>query len=285
MTCFNRRETTLRCLRALLGGDVPAGTELTVFLLDDASPDGTADVVRRALPEVRVLHGTGSLFWSGGMRQAWRTAMEQGFDDYLWLNEDTILFADTLRRMLATQTEQRRLRGRPVIVVGATRASDAAVVTYGGLIRASRLNPLKLALLPVSDTPQACETMNGNCVLVPHAVTQTVGILDEAFVHAMGDIDYGLRARAAGFALVVSPGFAGVCERNRREGTFADATLPPRTRMRRVLEPKGLPLRSWATLTRRHGGLLWPALFLWPYLRLVVSSLSPRRRGPSASSA
>ena len=56
MTCYNRVETTLACLRALhvAAGHVP-GLDLRVFLVDDGSPDATGVRVMEAFPDVTVV--------------------------------------------------------------------------------------------------------------------------------------------------------------------------------------------------------------------------------------
>ena len=66
ITCFNRRETTLRCLRALYEQELPAGAMLRVVLTDDGSSDGTGDAVRTEFPGVVVLQGDGNQYWVGG---------------------------------------------------------------------------------------------------------------------------------------------------------------------------------------------------------------------------
>ena len=68
MAAYNRRELTLACLRSLGAQQVP-GVALDVFVLDDASSDGTSEVAEQ-FPEVTVLHGDGELYWNGGMRRA-----------------------------------------------------------------------------------------------------------------------------------------------------------------------------------------------------------------------
>lgn len=40
--------------------------------------------------------------------------------------------------------------------------------------------------------------MNGNCVFIPSEIVNAIGNLDPIFSHAMGDIDYGLRAQKKG---------------------------------------------------------------------------------------
>src|ERR1039458_788534 len=74
ITCHNRQPRTLKCLDILLKQDLPTGLRLDIYLVDDGSSDGTSDAVREAFPEVHVIPGDGSLFWSGGMCVAWQYA-------------------------------------------------------------------------------------------------------------------------------------------------------------------------------------------------------------------
>jgi GT2 family glycosyltransferase len=113
--------------------------------------------------------------------------------------------------------------------------------------------------------------MNGNCVLIPSAVANIVGNLEPAFVHAMGDIDYGLRVGQAGFPIMVLPGFIGVCAHNSIDNTFMDMRLSLGERWKKIMSLKGLPPSQWYVLTRRHAGLLWPLLFVWPYVKVLFS--------------
>ena len=69
MTCHNRRETTLRCLRGL-----PSDVE--VYLVDDGSTDGTDEAVKATFPKVNVIRGTGNLYWAKGMELAWKTCLQ-----------------------------------------------------------------------------------------------------------------------------------------------------------------------------------------------------------------
>ena len=63
LTSFNRKKKTLDCLAELHRQVLPEDLDLTVFLTDDASPDGTAEAVREAFPEVVLLRGDGNLYW------------------------------------------------------------------------------------------------------------------------------------------------------------------------------------------------------------------------------
>ena len=282
LTCFNRRETTLECLRALGANQCRELVDLWAVLVDDGSNDGTAQAVRAEFPWVEVVTSSGNLFWCRGMHLAFETALRTGFDHYLWLNDDTMLWPDALARLLACEAQLRVHTDRPVIVVGSTADPVSGVCTYGGNRRPWRLRPFSVErVVPTADA-QRCDTLTGNIVLIPDRAAQRVGNLDPAFEHAMGDTDYGLRARRCGVELWVAPQMHGSCADNPPAGTYLDASLPLAIRWRRMLHRKGLPWRSWLVFTRRHTGILWPLYFVWPYAKLVVASFLAASRRRSA---
>jgi GT2 family glycosyltransferase len=115
--------------------------------------------------------------------------------------------------------------------------------------------------------------MNGNCVLISRAVVKINGNLDNHFTHSMGDLDYGLRARTAGCKIVVAPGYYGVCSANDGAGLWTDDRLPLLVRWKKLLGPKGLPIKDWMIFSRRHKGSLWILVGLSPYLLFWVKAL------------
>jgi GT2 family glycosyltransferase/glycosyltransferase involved in cell wall biosynthesis len=273
LTCHNRREHTLVCLESLRATAIP-GITIDVHLVDDASNDGTAEAVAAAYPDVEITRGSGDLFWGGGMRLAFTRAVPARPDYLLWLNDDVALDADALERLLVTYAALCAERQPLSVVVGSTRDPQTGATTYGGVRRTSRLRRMAFALVAPTDTPQSCDTMNGNVVLIPRSVYSVMGNMDERFTHAGGDTDYGLRARSAGCQVFLAPGHVGTCSVNPRAGTFRDETLSRRERLRRVTSPKGLPIAEWAALCRRHGGPLWPVLALSPYVRIIAGRRS-----------
>lgn len=281
LTSFNRRDATLACLARLESAARQAGLDPRAVLVDDGSTDGTAAAVRSSYPWVEVIEGDGSLFWNRGMHAAQARAMTSSFDYVLWLNDDTELLPDSLTRLLETEAMLRRDRERAVIVVGSTSDRSSGRLSYGGFVAPWRGRPFTYRRVWHASEPVECHVMNGNVVLIPRAVAETVGNLDPVFEHAMGDTDYALRARAAGFGVYVAPGYVGHCTNNPVAGTYRDPGLPFGVRWRKMLSRKGLPPRSWRHFTRRHGGPAWLVYFVWPYARLIAESL--RNGLPGAS--
>ncbi len=280
LACHNRKAATLSSLARLQEQDTAA--QLEVFLVDDASSDGTAEAVRARFPQVRMLRGSGQLFWCGAMRRALATALERDFDFYLWLNDDTTLDLDAVRRLLEAHEGIAGKGSQPAIVVGSTRDPRTGEPTYGGVVRASRLHPLKYRLLAPGAEPRPCHSMNGNCVLIPRDAAARAGNLSPEFSHGIGDFDYGLRARRAGCGLWVVPATVGTCARNSAEGGFRDPRLPWRERLRAMFSRKGLPPGEYLAYARRHGGPLWPFYWALPYAHTVVACLF-RRVAPASA--
>lgn len=271
MTCHNRREKTLYCLEKLFKQVLKLEVSIQVYLLDDGSTDGTTEAVLAIYPEVKIFKGNGRLFWNGGMRFVFSEAFNTGYDYYLWLNDDTMLECDALQNLLATHHFLAKQDKPNSIVVGSTRDLVTGELTYGGVVRSSFWHPLKFKLVKPNEMLQMSVTMNGNCVLIPHVVAKNVGTLDDAFTHAMGDYDYGLRAEKLGCLVWVAPGYAGTCSRNFSDKSWTDPKLPFCEQLKKLGQPKELPLLEWKIFAKRHAGMFWFVYWLFPYMRIVAS--------------
>jgi GT2 family glycosyltransferase len=180
---------------------------------------------------------------------------------------------------LRTCDEYAQRDGRSPIVVGTTIDPEDGSPTYGGRLQSGMLRPLWYDLVMPSDAVQRCDTMNGNFVLVPREVFDSVGNLDPVFVHGMADYDYGLRAREAGFAILVMPGVAGTCRRNPIRGTEPGAQASIVDRLKAVVSPKRFPPYPWLVYTFRHAGPAWVIHWVRPYWKALVGHGDGRTRG------
>jgi|SRR6478672_2276685 len=281
ITCFNRRQKTLDSLAALMHQQLPDQTTFEVYLVDDGSTDGTADAVTKAYPQVKVLPGNGSLFWNGGMRLAFGEALKNDYDYYLWLNDDTVIDPEAVSTLLATSRQLVAQGETQAIVAASTRDPQTGELTYGGVVRSSWWHPFRFSLVEPKTEAQPCDTMCGNCVLIPREVVQRVGNLDPAFFHYAGDWDYGLRAKQQGCSVWIAPGYLGTCSQNPQPTGLKESERSLNEQLKRIDQPKGLALKDvtlqpwdeWKVLTQRHGGLLWPIYWLLPYRRLIWISL------------
>ncbi|MER3553119.1 MAG: dTDP-rhamnosyl transferase rfbF [Meiothermus sp.] len=97
---FNRRELLRECIRAVLGQTRPPDV---VWVRDNASQDGTAEMVRQEFPRVRLVRGKNNLGSSGGFAEGLRAGYEGGAD-WIWLvDNDAVPQPDALEKLLEAQ--------------------------------------------------------------------------------------------------------------------------------------------------------------------------------------
>lgn len=297
LTCHNRREKTVECLRALraqvLPGWMPprngeqdrrsqieAGSQfiepassssncnlrssnrytIEVFLVDDGCTDGTAEAVREVWPEATIIQGTGSLYWCGGMRVAWTEAAKTDPDYYLLLNDDTVIYPDAVSDLLHICEKPDAF----ILAVGAIVDPTTDKRIYGGIKYGRQTH------LDSSNDPIPCDTMNANCALVTRGVYQRVGGFVAFYTHAMADWDYGNMARRVGCLIFQTVRGIGTCYDNPVTGTWRDSSLPRHTRLRLLHAPKGLPLMEWAVYCKRNMPGFWPRYIFSPFLRILL---------------
>ncbi len=276
IACHNRRETTLRCLEKLeITGTTPQ-TIVDAILVDDGSTDGTAEAVASRFPWVTISPADGTLFWTRGMHRGQALGMQRNVDYLLWLNDDTELDPDALTRLIKAGQKMAAQTGHPCIVVGSTADPETGLLSYGGHRAKHWFRRLSYERVWTTNLPAACDAINGNAVLIPIQVAHRIGNLDSAFEHAMGDFDYALRAKSAHIGIFVAPGFVGHCKQGSNDNTYKDSTLSLRKRWQQLMSKTGLPPRSWLRFTYLHGGIAWPAYFLWPYVQFIFLSVLKR---------
>lgn len=268
MCAHNQRREVVAALASVLD-QAASKIAVSVHFVDDGSSDGTTSAVLAQFAHASVRQATGELFWGGGMRLAIGDALDHEPDLLLWLNADTCLVAGGLLA-LVDSWKRAKDSGPAPIVIGATVAKDGSdQITYSGLHRVGRLGLTFERVMP-GDAGRTVDTMNGNVVLMSPDTYRSVGGLDPAMPHQMGDVDFGLRANALGVPLLLAPAPVGICHSNGPIGSSREPGLGRVERLRRRTGTKELRPRAWWMLTRRHGGPLWPALFLKPYLDALV---------------
>lgn len=245
LTVFNRKETTLRCLDNLFKQVIPQGCSLDVYLTNDGCTDGTPEAVRELFPQVNIIEGDGNLFWNRGMWTAWDAASKtKEYDFYLWLNDDTFLYDCAIEKLLATSQKY----NDQVIVVGATESLDKSHTTYGGRI------PQK-GIPEVMGCDVKCITFNGNIVLFPKSVYDSIGNMDPYYAHSGGDTDYGLTATKRGIAIYQVGEHLGACDEHPTLNTWCNPNIPFRKRWKALHRPNGQPPREIFHLESKFYGI------------------------------
>ena len=246
MTVHNRKDKTLKCLNHLFSSHFSDNVKIVVYMTDDGSDDGTAEMVQKQFEQVRIIKGDGTLFWNRGMYTAWKEAAKSAHDYYFWLNDDTFIFPDAIERLIAVSIKNED----KAIVVGSTCSVDNKdVITYGGTGK----NGKRI----YSETQElSCFYMNGNIVLIPDYVFKKVGFNDYHYRHALGDHDYGLMAIDRGIKVLVAPGIYGSCNAHDKKSVWCDSNQPFNKRWRNFFKPTGSNPFEFFYFRKKHCGLI-----------------------------
>lgn len=244
MTVFNRKELTIRCLNNLKNAiSRTSGLIYDTYILDDASTDGTSEMIKVLYPEVNLITSKGNLFWCRGMIEAWKAASQKQYDYFLMLNNDSFIFEDGLVTVLSCSSRT----SDNSIISGAFRSEFSNKATYGGRLKGEKVN-----LAPNGDL-QKIVWLNGNFVLVPKKVFDKIGMLDSVFHHAIGDYDYGLRAIQNGFEVFLTDKYVGTCEEHDKIQDCYDENIPFLKRIKKFYSPLGdNPFQRFIFLNRHQ---------------------------------
>lgn len=190
----NRRDITLDCLHRLARDGVFDWAH--VIVVDDGSIDGTRKAVHAAFPQVKIIEGDGDLWWTGAMVMGMQAALDRGAEYLLWLNDDCAPAEGALRLLRCVAQDRRAMVGGTCLLPGSEQ------VIYGGL----RRRGFGFDLVPYRPgATEACDAVSGNLVCMPAALVRDIGMPDAARLpHAIGDIDFGLRAGRAGWPVLVA---------------------------------------------------------------------------------
>lgn len=273
MTCYNRVDTTLECLRRLFTQEVPDGYSFDVWLVDDASPDKTGEKVKAANPQVNVIQGTGKLFWCKGMRLAWeKAAAAHDYDFYLWLNDDVMLADGALGVLLADSIKIESSGCEIFVVVGPCASSKEGGLAYGCYCGQGCA-----VLAPVGHPVEAGDkySMSGNVVLVSKGTFERVGFMYGGYDHAYGDSDYREMMREKGVPMFSASAVVGICPKQ-PERYVQPQDIGVMARVRLLFSPKGKSLHDVFVYRYRHWGL---ARALVSTVHVILITLFPGKDG------
>lgn len=282
-TCYNRREKTKACIESIKKAVSYSGTiDDLWYVVDAGSNDGTVDMLKMEVKtsKLHIRVESNDTFYSQGMRKAMEMIKadyqdEGSIPDYVVMINDDVAFCEDFLIGLIGEAEEANSN---TVIVGATSDSAKTKQTYGGVRyrRKVNRNPLipqsiQYDMVTIQDENKECDTFNANCVMIPGKVFLDNPIMDEQFVHGLGDFDYGMSLKEAGNYLVSSSIFVGSCDNNPRQNTWMDKTLNRKTRIKKLNSIKGSPTKQWFYYLNKHFGFATACLYsISPYVRIML---------------
>jgi GT2 family glycosyltransferase len=248
---WNRKDDTLACLASL--ADV-AYQPLHVVVVDNASTDGSAVAVAAAFPAVHLVRLSRNTGFSGGVNAGIAAALEGGAGAVLLLNNDMVAERGFLAPLVAAAN-------RPGVGAACSQillADGSDRIWYAGATFRPRRGHHGRNIgfgsgpLPPSRPPYLVDIACGGAMLMSREAIEAVGPFDEDLFAYREDMDWSLRARALGLAVVVVPASVVRHEVSASTGgASSPASLYYDTRNLIVVSERHAPLNPAGTWLRR----------------------------------
>jgi GT2 family glycosyltransferase len=211
---YNGRDDVRRCLTSV--HDHAGDLALEVIAVDNASSDGTPDMIAAEFPHVRLVRRGTNAGFAAGVNEGIRQARGRAF---FILNPDARIQGNLLPVMLAyldAHPDIGLLAPKLVDEDGTLQLSCRSFPDYGTALfnryslltrlfpsnrRSSRYLMTAFDHRAIADVDWA----SGACWLLPRSTVDEVGPLDETYFWSIEDVDYCQRMHRAGLRVVYYP--------------------------------------------------------------------------------
>ncbi|MFQ5415481.1 MAG: glycosyltransferase family 2 protein [Myxococcota bacterium] len=209
---WNTRDVTDACLASVFEnlGDLAA----VVWVVDNGSGDGSADLIATKYPQVRLLRNDENLGFAAANNQALRRARGRYA---LLLNSDTLVLGDVLQRSVRYMNEHPDVGVFGCRVLNPDRTLQPTCFQYPSLLN-SILKTTGLHRLRrprffgrehmrgwQRDSERDVDVVTGCYMLVRRAAMEKVGLLDDDFFFNYEETDWCLRFRREHWAIRFAP--------------------------------------------------------------------------------
>lgn len=187
-----------------------------IIVVDNASRDGTLEMLRDEFPDVRVIANDTNVGFAQAINQALRVSQGRYA---LLLNNDTVILPDALDRLVAFADMHPeigicgpKILNRDGTLQKQCRRSYATpwdlFCYFSGLSTLFPRSPLFARYLMTyrdENETHPADAVSGACMLIRRAVIEQIGLLDERFFAYQEDTDYCFRAKRAGWQIYYYP--------------------------------------------------------------------------------
>jgi len=217
---YNTRALTCDCLTAAYASIEAAALDAHIWVVDNASSDGSADEVRRRFPQATLIASDANLGFAGGNNAALQAmaALDQPPRHVLLLNSDTVTHPDALGRMVSFLDASPRvgvagaqlLYGDGSFQHGAFRFPTLCMALFDfwpprNRLADSWLNGRYPPSRYAAGDPFPIDHPLGAALMMRWETYLDVGPLDEGYFMYCEEIDWCLRAKRAGWGIYCVP--------------------------------------------------------------------------------
>jgi GT2 family glycosyltransferase len=179
-----------------------------IIVVDDGSRDGSAEWIMAHHPSITVVKTPGDLWWTGSANFGVQYAMANRTDlaGIIMQNDDVVVEKDWMIRMIEAIINQ----PRAIIGCATTTPEKKDLIQFGGAVSHPWFARTKFTNKDRkrSDFPKGhlepSFYLSGRGLYIPISVFSEIGLFDHKNFKHRGDIDIPLRAKKAGYKLLVA---------------------------------------------------------------------------------
>jgi GT2 family glycosyltransferase len=192
------------------------GTPLDVWVVDNNSRDASVTMVKSRFPRVNVIENTCNV----GFSKANNMVISRSRSDYLLLlNPDTLIIGDAIERMVRFMNERpevgiagcKVLNRDGTLQLACRRSIPTPRVAFFRLTGLSKIFPKNRMMAEYNmtykspDQTHEVDAVSGAFLMIRRKAVEDIGLLDERFFMYGEELDWCLRAKRAGWAVMYHP--------------------------------------------------------------------------------
>ncbi len=288
---FNCREAARRCLESIR---TLTYSPIDVIVVDNASSDETAAMVRKSFPTFDLVETGANLGYTGGNNRGIERALMRGAEYVAVMNPDAVVVNRSFIESLVDFMEKNPNVGiaGPRVFLRTTARVQNTVLVPPGMYR----NLTHWFLFRVNqefahrsgDSVVEAEVLNGVCLMMRADALRQVGLFDEQIFMYIEDADLDYRMHRAGWRVVYVP-VDSIVHEQKHDGydMFSNVSFLLRRNSVYYLQKNGRPVQAWSyavlslllmvvrSLSRRRtaslrASLRFPRLLMTAYWRLLI---------------
>lgn len=259
---YNGKQYNDKCIESVLGSTIKE--QIRIIVVDNASTDGSPEELKERWEksgQVQIICMEDNYGFSKANNEGIRTALSQGIETFLLLNNDTEVAPDAIEKMMHDQRRTGAIVVPKIIYAGNPRILWCAGGEFTRIVK----KPVQSGLGMPDDTrftiSKYCDFANGCSLMLTKDIIDKVGFLDERFFLYYEDTEYSLRAREKGVTVWYC---ADAIVYHKVNGSTGGAQSP--------LCAYYIS-RNWLLCSRQHLGVRYPIFLLYYLLNRVVLSL------------
>ena len=197
---YNGRQWIEPCLGSVLAAGVAPGD---ILVVDNASADGTAAMVREQFPAVQLVQNAKNLGFAGGCNVGIRLALQAGAEFVMLLNQDTRVEPDCFAKLEEAVTGEEPAGVFAPLQLTYDGSSIDPAMRKGLLVeRGEYIDDLWRGQ---AKPTYLLDGAYGGALLLHRHVFEVVGLFDECFFLYGEDEDLCRRIRLSGFSIRLVP--------------------------------------------------------------------------------